>query len=359
MKELNPGKKEELQKPGDQGRKDRSLETRERYQGFYLPAHAVSLMVIVTLVLSAFLYNWAMVNITDKKAPKYELTCSVNEDGFFIVEVVGGEKECDVTVIDYYLLDDGDKTVPAQGELQKIWGQDILFQPWTNFSFADKNSDGNLGLGDYIVLKPAWKGGRAENGQRLRLAFSITGATMCDILLSNRTGSQQSLPESRWSFSELDQDRIIIDTNQSAATRLLNFDYFWEPLEFRIEFNRNGSTDQVINITFLVENQTLFQEERLMETEEVIQLRHNYNTSYPNDSEVRYMNYQLIIREAETNQTILVANYSLKLMSVIRITPSFQSTPFLLLTTGACFLGAGRCRRRKRKDLCARVPENI
>ncbi len=315
----------------------------------------VAVSVVATLVMAAILYNWALQFMTtDKDTPKYELECSVNEEGFFIVEVVEGELDCYMPAIDYY-LETAEGEALAEGRLWDIWGLDIFFYPWSNFSHVDNDSDADLGKGDYIVLKPAWMGGLAENGQNFRLVFDYTEETMAEVILSNDTSSRLSPPGTQWEFNKLEQDKIILDATQPAASHVLNYNYYWEPLEFRLQFSHNGSTERQINITFMTENETLFQEERLLKSEEDLRFGHNSsnshssNSPYPDDFQ-RHRNYQLRIRDAGSNETLLVANYSLTLTYFYFSDSSFLTTPFLIfLATGTVLLGAGRCRRKREK----------
>ena len=144
------------------------------------PVIAVILMVAITVVLAAVLYNWAMQFMqTDKQTPRAGAVTEPHAVGFKM-KIVDIDKEIAVTAVEYYLKDAGGVAVPGeQGSVEDIYGLKIEDEGVT-IAFDDADRDGKLSSGDTFFVKDLDHGGVAASGYSLRIAFDVTGDTIVE-----------------------------------------------------------------------------------------------------------------------------------------------------------------------------------
>ena len=144
------------------------------------PVIAVILMVAITVVLAAVLYNWAMQFMnTDKQTPRAGATTSPHTEGFRL-DIIDVETEVAITSVEYYLKDAGGVAVPGeQGSVEDIYGLKIG-DPDVTVAFEDNDRDGQLSSGDAFFVKDLDHGGPAAKGFSLRIAFEVTGDTIVE-----------------------------------------------------------------------------------------------------------------------------------------------------------------------------------
>ena len=144
------------------------------------PVIAVILMVAITVVLAAVLYNWAMQFMnTDKQTPRAGATTQPGTQGFQL-NIIDIDTEVAITSVEYYLKDAGGVAVPGeQGSVEDIYGLKIE-DPGVTVAFDDADRDGQLSSGDTFFIKDLDHGGPAAKGYKLRIAFEVTGDTIVE-----------------------------------------------------------------------------------------------------------------------------------------------------------------------------------
>ncbi len=145
------------------------------------PVIAVILMVAITVVLAAVLYNWAMQFMTtDKQTPRAGATTAAHTEGFQ-VSIIDIDKEIAITAVEYYLFDSSGQAVPGiQGSVEDIYGLQIG-DTGVDISYDDSDRDGQLSSGDSFFVKTQENGGKATDGGSLRIAFDVTGDTIVKV----------------------------------------------------------------------------------------------------------------------------------------------------------------------------------
>jgi len=144
------------------------------------PVIAVILMVAITVVLAAVLYNWAMQFMnTDKQTPRAGATTGAHTEGYQL-NIIDIDTEVAITSVEYYLKDSGGVAVPGeQGSVEDIYGLKIG-DDGVSIAFDDADRDGQLSSGDTFFVKSLDNGGPAAGGFSLRIAFGVTGDTIVE-----------------------------------------------------------------------------------------------------------------------------------------------------------------------------------
>jgi len=143
------------------------------------PVLGVTIMVITTVVIGAMLYNWAMVSHDHAKTPKAGFEISGNATTNYTVTITDIDFKISLNDTEYYLKDDGGVAVPrVQGVVRDINGLNISDEN-VNLSFTDQDQDRMLSPGDFFELVSEVNGGLVKPGYSLRIAYGVTGDTIC------------------------------------------------------------------------------------------------------------------------------------------------------------------------------------
>jgi len=144
------------------------------------PVTAVIIMVAITVLLAAFLYEYNDMGHHHELTPWAGATTSGNATTNYTMTIIDIDTEATLNKTEYYLKDAGGVAVPgAQGTVPDINGLNIS-DANVNLSFTDKDADGMLSSEDYFEVVSQKNGGPAATGYSLRIAYSVTGGTIVE-----------------------------------------------------------------------------------------------------------------------------------------------------------------------------------
>ena len=333
------------------------------------PVVAVILMVAITVVLAAVLYNWALQFMpTDKDTPKCSLRCSYHEDGFFIVEIAECDSSIYVNSIHFYLEDNSGGNL-EMGNVHEIYELDMFFSPH-NLSFVDKEMDGGVDSGDYFILRSSGNGGLAQRNQKFRLVFIDTDETMgwCR-LTKTKEAKNTSLPRTQWNITVLDEQSISLDESQSAASHFSTYAQRRDrgsELLFSLVFEHTGDAPRDLTIALREENTTLTEQHHEAAPGESVIFLFNHTGDVDGEEQLIPKTYYLIVLDSKANETLLSGELGLVFWKYRHFaTPSFSTTTTIQLITILTVLFATVARVTKKRlqqrelDLCLLTKSNI
>ena len=342
-----------------------SIFTITRKQSIASDIGAILIVFIVTIVILAALYTWALSFITaEKTAPIITAECYLSTNGNYVIEVVDISPDAVAVYNNYYILvDNTGRAVPGeQGDVREIYCLDLDFQRLEgslhsndqnfNISFIDLDADGRISSHDLFVIRSEENGGVARNGYQLVLKFYVTYEKMLTITLLGQGEWETSLPRTSMTTITHDSINLSLDNEISILDSyryLANFGfpdnlfgYYSQP------FSYTGDSNRTIDITILQDGIPFYNDSEFVEYNASFYVNGNLSANDLSDLREEIIhNLSVRLSDSSTNQTLYHGFVQFEMVALSTSSPSFSPPPPLQFITVVILLSMFSITRRK------------
>ena len=334
-----------------------------------------SIIAIITIVVAAVLYTWALTFIrSDKQYPKVTAECYQTTEGDYAIEVIEVDPDAVCALqVNYKIVDEnGDVLSGEERSARFIYGVDLAFQGSSSFpntedhegnvSFMDMDVDGKISAGDHFTVRSVGNGGIAWVGYEFILKFDVTGDRMAKVAFDDQRLWNGTSERSVMQTVTLDSTNISVQNGTSVMDRIRYYIMGEGFYSFSFTYlggggyegeNDNGNEEEEgeRNITFsMILNGEMIQNDSMsVKTNDFVSLHGNftYEASYF-DGFAERLNMSVRVSDIESNVTLF---YGIREYSVVGSgcgCPSFLLPPPLQVVTVVIIVGLYYWKTRKR-----------
>ncbi len=140
-------------------------------------------VAITYLVLIVFINLFFNLDHVHQKTPTAQFELTGNQTVNYTITITEIDFKISLNDTEFYLFDDTGQAVPGeQGPLEWIiFSESNQSAKNANLSFLDVDDDGKFSIGDQFRVKSEENGGLVPPGYSLRIAYYVTGDTICRI----------------------------------------------------------------------------------------------------------------------------------------------------------------------------------